>query len=255
MFVCLLVAGASLCHAQAPQAEMVLNGTSFARGNYFSASFRLNQSITQPFTAFAVVILPDGSTMLDALTLGPNVKPVASNVPRLNLPFSYPLISLNLPTGAPLGQYEVVAAFFDPSKPITGRADAFLDVNAKFEIPDPSGSGDIVKIGSMYVASKWDGTGCAAGEMFTWLNAKDWADELVWLGHDDWRLPTKDELSAICSVKDSAPGFTYDRPSAWYWSSTGIAGYPTGGWMVNFHECTPDSTAFMSKVRAVRGVE
>lgn len=255
VFLCLLVAGASLCHAQGPQAEMALNGTSFTRGGFFSATFRLDQSITQPFTAFAVVILPDGSTMLDALTLRPNVKPVASNVPRLNLPFSYPLISLNLPQGAPFGQYEVVAVFFGPGKPIHGRQDAFLDVSAKFEIPDPSGSGDIVKIGSMYVASKWDGTGCAAGEMFTWLNAKDWADGLVWLSHDDWRLPVKDELSAICAVKDSTPGFTYKQGSAWYWSSTGIAGYPTGGWMVNFHECLPSDNAFMSYVRAVRGVE
>jgi hypothetical protein len=112
---------------------MVLNGASFARNDFFSATFQLSRSITQPFTVFAVVIMPDGF-MLDALTLGPNVKPLASNMPGLDPPFSYPLISLNLPAGAPLGQYEVVAAFFDPSKQITGRAAAFLDVSGKFTI-------------------------------------------------------------------------------------------------------------------------
>jgi hypothetical protein len=115
-----------------PQAEMRLSGSSCAPGDYFSATFRLNDAIARPFTAFAVVMLPGGG-MLDALSLGSDVKPVASNVPRLD-PLSYPLISLNLPMGAPVGEYEVVAAFFDPSRPITGRADAFLDAGEKFVI-------------------------------------------------------------------------------------------------------------------------
>lgn len=77
--------------------------------------------------------MPDGF-MLDALTLGPNLKSVVSNAARLAPPYSYPLLSLNLPAGVPLGRYEVATAFFDPSKPITRRADAFLDVSAKFTI-------------------------------------------------------------------------------------------------------------------------
>ena len=97
-------------------AEMRLNGSSFARDDFFSATFQLNRSITQPFTVYAVVIMPNGF-MLDALTLGSKLKPIVSNYPGLNAPFSYPFISLKLPQGAPLGQYEVVAAFFDTSKP------------------------------------------------------------------------------------------------------------------------------------------
>jgi len=47
---------------------------------------------------------------------------------------NYPLINTNIPAGAPLGSYEVVAAFFDPTKPIHGRPDVFLDVNSKFTV-------------------------------------------------------------------------------------------------------------------------
>jgi hypothetical protein len=117
----------------APRAEIVLNGTTFSAGNQLQATFRLNESITRPFTAFAVVILPNAS-MLDVLTLGPRIKPVASNVPGLTAPFSYPLLNLSIPQGAPAGNYEVMAAFFDPSQPITGRQDAFLEASSEFTI-------------------------------------------------------------------------------------------------------------------------
>ncbi len=119
--------------APVPTAQNDLNGTEFSPGDYFSATFKLNEPIERPFTVFSVIIMPGGS-MLDTMTLGPNIKPLASNVPRLDAPFQYPLLSLNLPAGAPIGAYEILVAFFDPSKPITGRADAFLDVSAKFGI-------------------------------------------------------------------------------------------------------------------------
>jgi len=77
--------------------------------------------------------MPNGS-MLDAITLSPALKPVASNVPGLAAPFTYTLLSTRIPTGAPVGAYEIVTVFFDPSKPITGRGDAFLDVSRRFSI-------------------------------------------------------------------------------------------------------------------------
>jgi hypothetical protein len=119
-----------------PQAEIILNGSSFSRDEQFTATFQLNESITRPFTAYAVVVLPNGS-MLNALTLDRPLEPVATNVPRLTVtdgPFTYPLINTLIPGGAPLGNYEVVAAFFDPTKPITGRADAFLEASGPFSI-------------------------------------------------------------------------------------------------------------------------
>ncbi|MDD5556701.1 MAG: PQQ-binding-like beta-propeller repeat protein [bacterium] len=121
--------------APAPDAEIVLNGTSFRPGDALRATFRLNRSVERPFTAFAVVQLPDGS-MLNALTLDVPLRPVASNVPRLDAPFTYPLIDRNIPAGAPEGRYEVITAFFDPSGPITGLKDAFLVATGPFRVGD-----------------------------------------------------------------------------------------------------------------------
>jgi hypothetical protein len=254
---------------------MVLNGTSFARGDFFSATFKLNSAITQPFTVFSVIIMPGGS-MLDTMTLGPNIKPLASNMSRLDAPFTYPLIALNLPAGAPLGQYEVVVAFFDPSKPITGRADAFLDVSARFEIvggnpptptpaitptptPDPnwyliygpSGSGDVVKIGTLYVASKMEGIGCAESEPKTWQDAIDWASGLSWLGKDDWRMPTRYELIEICENKGILGSYHPD----YYWSATAYDA--EGAWDVFFPSCVGNNAVktCILYVMAVREVE
>jgi len=85
------------------------------------------------FDAYAVVVMPDGS-MLDMMTLSPNIKPVATNVPGLPAGFTYPLLSVAVPPGAPKGEYELLVAFFDPNTKITGRQDAFLQVSSKFTI-------------------------------------------------------------------------------------------------------------------------
>jgi len=116
-----------------PAAIIAINGSSFGPGDQFAATFRLNESITRPFTAFSVIILPDGS-MLDTFTLSPAIQPVASNAPALTAPFEYPLLDLPIPQGAPAGSYELVAAFFDPTRPITKREDAFLEASSKFTI-------------------------------------------------------------------------------------------------------------------------
>jgi hypothetical protein len=116
-----------------PQAEVVLNGTSFGVGSPFTATFKLNRSIEQAFTAYAVVELPDGS-MLDALTLGTKIVPVAENVLRLDAPFTYPLMNLNIPSTAPSGNYSVMAGFFTPGQPVTKPEDAFLLATSPFVI-------------------------------------------------------------------------------------------------------------------------
>jgi hypothetical protein len=115
-----------------PTAVIELNGTSFVPGEKLMATFKLNESITRRFTTFAVLILPKGQ-MLNALTLDRPVRPVAA-MSGLTAPFTHPLISGIIPGNVPKGEYELVVAFFDPTKLITGRADAFLDVSAKFTI-------------------------------------------------------------------------------------------------------------------------
>jgi len=109
------------------------NGWIYPPGYQCTATFMLYKSITQPFTAYAVLFLPKG-TPLNALTLNAPLKPVVTNMQKLDAPFSYPLINRNIPGGAPKGEYELAVIFFDATKPYRTRADAFLDVSAKFTI-------------------------------------------------------------------------------------------------------------------------
>ena len=114
-------------------ADIVLNGSFFSAGDSLTSSFKLNDDITQPFTAYAVIELPDGS-MVNALTLDTPLKPVATNVQGLSAPFTYPLTSTTVPSGGAKGQYRIIAAFFDPGAPIGGREDAFLEAVGPFVI-------------------------------------------------------------------------------------------------------------------------
>jgi outer membrane protein assembly factor BamB len=116
-----------------PQAEIILNGENFGRGSYFTATFKLNESIERPFTAYAVVVLPSGG-MINCLKLNKPLKPVVRNMQKLDAPFSYPLINRTIPGGAPAGSYEVIAGFFDPTKPIRSKEDAFLLASRGFSI-------------------------------------------------------------------------------------------------------------------------
>ena len=115
------------------QAEIVLNGSSYRTRLPFTATFKLNESITRRFTAYAVFFLPNGR-MFNAVPLSSKKTPVVKNMARLNAPFTRILVSTKLPENAPKGNYELIVAFFDPSKPVTRRGDAFLDVSAKFTI-------------------------------------------------------------------------------------------------------------------------
>ena len=115
-----------------PPAVIVPNGASFAPGDRLTAEFILNAPIGQPFAAYAVFVLADGS-MVNAVTLGP-VKPLVSFMPALGAPFTSTLFSGAVPAGAPKGGYEIVAAFFNPFAPVTRRGDAFMEAAARFEI-------------------------------------------------------------------------------------------------------------------------
>lgn len=118
----------------------------------------------------------------------------------------------------------------------------------------PSGADKVVKIGDMYVTKWTDNEGTAHNTLMNWQEALDWAANLVWLGKDDWRLPTGDyggELSQICAAKDNLGAYTSDR----YWSSTEYGGAPGYAWYVNFYDCYYNinrKTLDYDYVRAVR---
>jgi hypothetical protein len=111
----------------------VLNSPEAKIGSQVDAWFMLHKSIEHPFTAFAIIIMPNGK-MLDARTLSPLLKPMAKNVTRLSAPFSYALLSTAVPKGAPKGVYQVVTAFFYTGTTIRSRSDAFLEASASFTI-------------------------------------------------------------------------------------------------------------------------
>jgi len=125
-----------------------------------------------------------------------------------------------------------------------------------YEQYGPSGTGDVVQIGSMYVAGSYASVGCAGGGALVWNAALLWADGLVWLGKDDWRLPTGDsygEIVDICAVRNTTPGFTYS--AGWYDSSTGSGSY--NFWKHSFTsgactQTTGNKTMGTNYVRVVR---
>lgn len=111
-----------------------------------------------------------------------------------------------------------------------------------------------MQIGSMYVASKKDGLGCAGNGTKTWLAAIEWANGLSWLGKDDWRMPAGGaggELSTICNDKDHLGSYQLGN----YWSSTEYGADRAS--YVDFSNCSlhGDYKTRSSYVRAVRASE
>lgn len=113
--------------------QTTLNQSSYRPNDPIEATLELNEPIEETFTVFAVIILPDGS-MLNLLTLDTPIRPVAENVGGLPAFFTYPLLSMTIPPGAPAGTYEILVVFFAAGTPITGRQDAFLEISRTFTI-------------------------------------------------------------------------------------------------------------------------
>ena len=73
-------------------------------------------------------------------------------------------------------------------------------------------------------------------------------DDLVLGGHDDWLLPSKDELNELYKKRNTVGGFA----SFYYWSSSEYSAFYA--WIQNFYSGSQhDSTKFSDiYVRAVR---
>lgn len=116
-----------------PQAQVDLGGASLSEGEQLTATFVLNEPIERKFTVYAAIVLPDGS-ILDALTLGTKLKPLAVNVKGLAPPFSFPFINVTIPAGAPKGVYQVLMAFYDPKRSNPFKNSPFLLVRSVFTV-------------------------------------------------------------------------------------------------------------------------
>ncbi|MFH1957900.1 MAG: Ig-like domain-containing protein [bacterium] len=94
-------------------------------------------------------------------------------------------------------------------------------------IPIASGEWEIIDNDLVRVGTGWgnnylmwprsgSGAGCNETINLAWSSAMSWAENLVWKGYDDWRLPTKDELKYLYDY-----GRTYISYSTHgYWSSS-----------------------------------
>jgi hypothetical protein len=70
-----------------------------------------------------------------------------------------------------------------------------------------------------------------------WKDAIGYCNELSLGGHNDWRLPNKNELLSIVDYTKSYPAISdefQNTSSDYYWSSTTRASPPSHAWGVHF---------------------
>ena len=111
----------------------------------------------------------------------------------------------------------------------------------------PSGTRDVVKIGTLYVASKGEGAGGASNATKNWDNANSWANNLNWLGRSNWHLPTRDGLAHICANKTLLGSYNVD----WHW---GLETFSSSAYCSKFTEACVNQGGMRTKRYAVRSV-
>lgn len=75
--------------------------------------------------------------------------------------------------------------------------------------------------------------------LLPWEEAIKYCEDGIWAGHDDWRLPNRNELQSLVNYSRFSPSIDTsvfpDTASYNYWSSTTHATYPENAWFVNFN--------------------
>jgi hypothetical protein len=87
-----------------------------------------------------------------------------------------------------------------------------------------------------------DGPDCGSGAktLMTWQAALAYCDALSWAGHDDWRLPDRNELQSIVDYGRFDPSiaptaFPATPADDFAWSSTTASGNPLSAWGIHFY--------------------
>ena len=124
-------------------------------------------------------------------------------------------------------------------------------------------SGDLVTVdhntGLMW-ASDGIQEGCCFGQQTDWYSAIDYCNNLVFAGHEDWRLPNRRELGSLLkklSYYAIDEKYFPNTRQMWYehWSSTTYEGDTSSAWFANFiygYIDKEDKTCGFA-IRAVRG--
>ena len=85
----------------------------------------------------------------------------------------------------------------------------------------------------------WNGYECIGSPVTqTWLQSVEsinGLNDIYYFGFDDWRLPTRNELQSLVDYSYSVPATLFpETVSAYYWSSTSVAGDSGIAWGVLF---------------------
>ncbi len=151
------------------------------------------------------------------------------------------------------GEWEAYRAGVKAPKPTTN------DGSAPAAEPKP---GDEMDDGTVYAGSL-NGRGIYttprdAPLTYTFKQAAKFAEKLnreKHLGHDDWRVPTKNELNVLFNNRAAIGGFnqTGREPAGWYWSFTEATTY--AAWAQRFSDGTQSYYVkdLGSSLRCVRG--
>lgn len=99
--------------------------------------------------------------------------------------------------------------------------------------------------------------GCSNGNTLLWASALGYANDLVFAGYSDWRLPNVRELMSIYRYETTAPPFLIVFPNTamlYYWASTTYKHITSSVWVVNFlnGESRYRAKTFYHRLRCVR---
>lgn len=138
--------------------------------------------------------------------------------------------------------------------PAGGR---FLKIGADGSQVLDAQDGEHVAVHDTRTGLTWSRRGFGSGRM-NWKDADAACRALDLAGHQDWRLPTIQELLSIVDYERSEPAIDtsfFDCESAWYWTSTPAAASPADFvWFVYFGDgySSWDYRGYGFLVRAVR---
>ena len=76
----------------------------------------------------------------------------------------------------------------------------------------------------------------SSDKALTWQEAIEYCKSLTLAGHNDWRLPTIEELESLINNKyETTIDPIFECKHGWYWSSSFYASSSNSNWGVGFH--------------------
>lgn len=122
--------------------------------------------------------------------------------------------------------------------------------------------GDGLVDGTIYAGNDFAATPANAPGLYTWADGKRYCENLEANGHDDWTLPTKDQLNHLYEKRNTGvfAGTFNERAFStadWYWSFTEHASNSSSAWNQRFTDGDDDwnhKDGIELSVRCVRAV-